>query len=286
MRVLVAIDGSSQAWEALGMLRALSATEGVVLVHAIDPVLPAMAAGAEVYVPYTADLENVLREHGENVLAEGAARLPENIAVTRRLVTGSAADVILSTAETEMVELVIVGARGLGRVRELVLGSVSHRVLYHAACPVMVVRGTAKTAVRRVLAPVQGEEDVARLVRFLKKVPFPGSLEIRVLHVVPVADPLWPLDAVTADKHAREEIERTATLARAGAETLSALGHKAVGVTGLGASSESILREAESFGADLVLMGARGRSDVSRFLLGSVSHSVLHQAGCPVLILR
>jgi nucleotide-binding universal stress UspA family protein len=286
MRVLVAIDGSSQAWEALQMVRALSPSEEIVLVHASEPPVNMVAVGSEVFVPYSIDLEKTMNEQGEKLLAEGASRLPQGVPVTRRLVTGSAADVILSAAEKEQVELAIVGARGLGRMRELVLGSVSHRVLYHATCPVMVVHGAAKTSVRRVLAPVQGEDDVERLVHFLKKVPFPASLEIRVLHVVPVADPLWPLDALTADKHAKEEIERTATLAQAGAGALSALGHKAAGATGLGASSESILREAESFGADLVLMGARGRSAVSRFLLGSVSHSVLHQAECPVLILR
>src|SRR5436190_22935366 len=180
MRVLVAIDSSSEAWEALQMVRALSPSEEIILVHAIESPVAMVAAGSEVFLPYSLDLERTLSEQGEKLLTEGAGRLPENLPVTRRLVTGSAADVILSTAESEMVELVIVGARGRGRVRELVLGSVSNRVLYHATCPVMVVHGPAKTSVRRVLAPVQGEEDVERLVRFLKKVPFPGSLEIRV----------------------------------------------------------------------------------------------------------
>jgi nucleotide-binding universal stress UspA family protein len=285
MRVLVAIDGSPQSWEALCVLQVLSVTE-VVLVHAVDPALPMMAAGSEVYVPYTTDLEKILRERGESVLGEAMDRLPENTSVTRRLLTGSAVDAILSTAETEMVELVVVGARGLGRMGELVLGSVSHRVLYHATCPVMVVHGPARCAVRRVLAPVQGEDDVEHLVRFLKKKPFPGGLEIRVLHVVPVADPLWPLDALQADKHARAAIEKASALTGSVAETLGELGHRAAGVVGLGASSDSILKEADSFGADLVLMGARSRSEASRFLLGSVSHSVVHRARCPVLILR
>jgi nucleotide-binding universal stress UspA family protein len=286
MRVLVGVDGSPQACEALRMTQALSPIEEVILVHAIDPALPMMAAGSEIYVPYTADLENIMRERGESVLAEAAARLPEDTTVTRRLLTGSAADVILSTAETEMVELVIVGARGLGRVGEMVLGSVSHRVLYHANCPVMIVHGPARAAVHRVLAPVQGEEDVEHLVRFFKKTPFPGSLEVRVLHVVPVADPLWPLDALQSKKLGREAIEKGRALACGAAHALANLGHRAGGVVGLGASSESILREAGSFAADLVLMGARGRSGASRFLLGSVSYSVVHHARCPVLVLR
>ena len=68
------------------------------------------------------------------------------------------------------------------------------------------------SSVRRVLAPVENAEDGESLLRFLKKQPFPESLEMRVLHVVPVADPLWPLDALQADKHVREAIERSGAL--------------------------------------------------------------------------
>ena len=286
MRVLVAVDGSPQAWEALRMLQALSPSEEIVLLHAVEPAVNMVAAGSEVYVSDTVDLAKIQRERGEIVLAEATGRLPEKTSVTRRLLTGSAADAILSTAETEMVDLVVVGARGLGRVSEMLLGSVSHRVLYHANCPVMVVHGPARIPVRRALAPVQGEEDAEHLVRFLKKKPFPGALDIRVLHVVPVADPLWPLDALQADKLGREAIEEANALADSVAHTLASLGHQASGIVGLGASSESILREADSFGADLVLMGARKRSAASRFLLGSVSYSVVHRARCPVLVLR
>ena len=286
MRVLVGIDGSAQAWEALRMLATLSPCEEILLVHAVDPALPAMAAGAEVYVSYLPDLEKALRERGESLLAEAQGRLPERTEVKRLLLVGSAADAILSTAETEMVELIVVGARGLGRLSELMLGSVSHRVLYHATCPVMVVHGTARAAVRRVLAPVHGEEDGERLVHFLSKKPFPVAVEIRVLQVLPVADPLWPLDALRDDQRVRAAIDKASEATGAVAQSLVKLGHRAVGAVGLGAASDSILREVDSFAADLILMSARSRSGASRFLLGSVSHAVVHRAPCPVVILR
>jgi nucleotide-binding universal stress UspA family protein len=46
----------------------------------------------------------------------------------------------LRTAAGPDVGLVVVGARGLGRFKRLILGSVSERVLHHTACPVLVVK--------------------------------------------------------------------------------------------------------------------------------------------------
>ncbi len=52
----------------------------------------------------------------------------------------------------------------------------------------------------------------------------------------------------------------------------------------MGMPVESILTHAQKQKADLILMGSRGRQGVTRFVLGSVSHAVLHQAPCPLLV--
>ena len=59
--------------------------------------------------------------------------------VERVLVAGSAAGAIV--AEAKDATLVVVGARGLGGLKSLLLGSVSHQVAHHVPCPVVVIPG-------------------------------------------------------------------------------------------------------------------------------------------------
>jgi nucleotide-binding universal stress UspA family protein len=56
------------------------------------------------------------------------------------VLSGTPADEIVRDAERHASDLVVVGARGLGAFKRLVLGSVSESVLRHAPCPVLVVR--------------------------------------------------------------------------------------------------------------------------------------------------
>jgi nucleotide-binding universal stress UspA family protein len=53
-----------------------------------------------------------------------------------------------------------------------------------------------------------------------------------------------------------------------------------------GHPADQVLRAAERFHADLIVMGRRGRSAVGRWLLGSVSERVLRDAGCPALVVH
>ena len=53
-----------------------------------------------------------------------------------------------------------------------------------------------------------------------------------------------------------------------------------------GSPAETILREAETHNADLIIMGTRGRGEMRSLLLGSQSHKVLSEASCPVMLVR
>ena len=53
-----------------------------------------------------------------------------------------------------------------------------------------------------------------------------------------------------------------------------------------GDAGDGILAAAEAEGADLIVVGSRGRSGLGRYLLGSISDAVVHRADCPVLVVR
>ena len=80
-----------------------------------------------------AELESVLARVGGDFA--GRARDVES-----SVVVGHPAEVIVRAAAESDIDLVVVGARGLGRFTRLLLGSVSERVLHHATCPVLVVK--------------------------------------------------------------------------------------------------------------------------------------------------
>ena len=72
-------------------------------------------------------------------------------------------------------------------------------------------------------------------------------------------------------------------------EGLVADGVKASGeavATRTGSVAPTILEAAQSFSADVIVMGTRGLTDFTGLLLGSVAHKVIHHAHCPVLVVR
>jgi nucleotide-binding universal stress UspA family protein len=145
-RALIAVDGSPDSLAAvrfvvsqpldgeaeislLGVVEraALPASPTEVLAF---PVQEAIAKGAE---QAEAALRVVLARAGRDFANQARA-------VESSVVVGHAADEIVRAAGAPDIDLVVVGARGLGRFKRLLLGSVSERVLHHATCPVLVVK--------------------------------------------------------------------------------------------------------------------------------------------------
>ena len=77
---------------------------------------------------------------GQSVLDDALQKLDKSgLKVRTELLEGPEADSILKTAESSQADLIVMGTRGFGAVKGLLLGSVSRKVIHYAACPVMVV---------------------------------------------------------------------------------------------------------------------------------------------------
>lgn len=286
MRTLLAVDGSDQSYEAVRALSQMARSDAVILLHAIDVPAPAypMMVPEVARDLYTAQ-ERAMREEGERVLQAVTSLLPMNAGpVSKVLEVGKPIDVILSIAERERVDLIVMGSRGVGALRELMLGSVSHRVVTHAAVSVLIV-GTPLRPVRHMVLAVEGPEEADAAVRLLERRPFKDVGEITVLSVIPYAHPAWPVGAVIPEPWQKEVLMGATRFAEEIASKLTAIGYRAKGTTMQGSPPSEILKAAGTEHADLIIMGSQHRG-LGRAMMGSTSHAVLHRTACPVFIVR
>lgn len=287
MNILLAVDGSDQSYEATQALAHLPTADKLVVMHVLDvpnPAYPMLVP--EVARDLYATVEREMRAEGRRVLEQALAFLPPHTGpADRRLEIGAPSDVILSVAGAERADLIVLGARGLGPIKELLLGSVSHRVLAHAACPVLAVRKPLRS-LKRVLIAVQGPDDAETIVRYLSKHPFRNRVEATVLTVLPFTQPVWPTAAMIPESLRKDMVERTRHFVDGIAAKLDATHYRATGDVVEGAPAPEIVRAASRHNADLIIVGSRVRKTAGPILLGSVSHSVVHQAPGSVLIVR
>jgi nucleotide-binding universal stress UspA family protein len=286
MRILLAVDGSGQSCEAVRALSQMAHPDAVILVHAIDVPAPAHPMiRPEVARDLYMVQERRIREEGERVLRTAAALLPPNTGpMSKVLEVGKPVDVILSMAEQERIDLIVMGARGIGALRELMLGSVSHRVVTHAPCSVLVVAAPLG-AVRHIVLAIDGAEETQAAVRVLQRRPFKEMGGVTVLTVIPYAHPAWPARAIIPEPWQKEVLADARRFAEEVASSLTGMGYHATGTAIEGPPASSILETVVSRDADLIIMGSRHRG-LGRAMMGSVSHAVLHRAPCPVLIVR
>lgn len=145
-RVVVACDGSPDAMAALEFVGTLPLGPEVtvrLLAVMAPPAMP-IAALELLGVPWPPPLADAIEEEKtrlDEMLAHGEGRLGRVKTIERSVVAGHPAVEVLAAAEEPAVDLLVVGARGLGAIGRLVLGSVSERVLQHAPCPLLIVKG-------------------------------------------------------------------------------------------------------------------------------------------------
>lgn len=138
--ILVAIDGSPDAQQALLHAKDLAESE-----HARLTILSAVAAppsiayasvgAAEVLAKSLQDGER----EAEELLKQAVQVIPDGVSVTTITSPEPPRMAILSQLKEGNHDLVVLGSRGRGAVRSVLLGSVSHDILHHSSVPVLIV---------------------------------------------------------------------------------------------------------------------------------------------------
>jgi nucleotide-binding universal stress UspA family protein len=285
MKLLLAVDGSDQSYEAVRALKYLARAEELHVLHVLDvpsPAYPMMMP--EVAQELYETVVRNMREDGTRLLERIESLLPMGTGpVTKHLVVGSPAEEIVSLAEQRKVDIILLGTRGLGPIKERLVGSVAHRVLTFAPGAKLILPGPLK-ALNQILLPLQGAYDAEQALRFLQQNPFRDPATITLFTVLPHTRPPWPVNARAAEQTEGHALRNAQDFLHDLAGKLAPLGHRARVAAVLGTPVDSILQEAEALNADLILMGSRGRRGVTRMVLGSVSHTLLHQGTYPLMI--
>ncbi|NJL16553.1 MAG: universal stress protein [Nitrospira sp.] len=285
MKLLLAVDGSDNSYEAVRSLKYLARAEELHLLHVLDvprPAYPMMMP--EVSQELYETVERNMRDDGTRLLDRIVSLLPLDTGpVMKHLVVGSPVDQIVALAEQQKINLILLGARGLGPIKERLVGSISHRVLTFGPGAKLILPGPLK-ALHRILLPLQGSYDAEHALSFLQQNPFREAPTITLLTVLPHTRPPWPVDAISAEHMETHSLHTGTDFLEDIAAKLKPYGYHTRVVTTLGTPVDEILQQAKASNTDLILVGSRGRRGITRMVLGSVSHALLHQGTYPLMI--
>jgi len=295
-KILLATDGSDGARLASEVAsRIAKAFDSEVTILSAIPSLSATAAPLE--GEYYSRLVN---KADDNADAAAAVFKKAGVSATEKEIPQGSASVvgrIVETAAEEKAGLIVMGTRGLGGFRRAVLGSVSSAVAAHAGCATLVVRSTKKGAaggdIKKVLVAIDDSQNAQRALEAAVELANRFKAELRITHVVYVPMFSWSM-GIPGSTSAVDQIEEDAenlgkkllTKAVKFAKSNGAADVKEELVTDLTAPAQAIVRIAERTGTDVIVMGTRGNGGFKKLLMGSVANSVLHYAGCSVLVTR
>jgi nucleotide-binding universal stress UspA family protein len=241
------------------------------------------------FAAYETDFAKVsaaLDEGGEARLQEFVGNhSPEEFHPLVAVNQGNASDLILSFAQEQNIELIVMGTHGRRGFDRLVLGSTTDRVMRRAPCPVLAISKTPQESI----AADSGRHHVHRLNRVLYCTDFSEHSERALSYAISATA---EYDAELTLLHVIEHVPRSAnpeellatceqrliTLIPETRETL-----KVKEVVRKGKPYEEIVRYAQETQVDLITMAARGADALDRAVFGSTTYRVIQLGPCPVL---
>ena len=207
---------------------------------------------------------------------------PDDVdSIQRRVVCDLPARALLDAAYNS--DMLVVGARGLGGFRGLLLGSVSQHCVHHATVPTVVVRNPRDSSgTAGVVVGIDGSAAAQRALVWAADEARLRATRLTVVHgfQVPLVG-AYPYTTMTMDPTLMPRAARR--LLDAALEQVDTTGLDVAPVSSPGGGAHALLDCASD--ADLVVVGSRGLGSLQRLLLGSVATQVVHHAPGPVAVI-
>ncbi|HQZ37493.1 MAG TPA: universal stress protein [Vicinamibacterales bacterium] len=221
------------------------------------------------------------------------------VIVHASVMPGQPVGAIIEEAGALAADLVVMGTHGASGFQHLILGSVTEKVLRKAPCPVLTVPlrpvSTSTRGFTRVLCAVDFSDCSQKAVALAAEVAKEAGAALTLLHVIewPWHEPPTPgLESVPPERaralmEYRHYLESSALsrLEEVAAATVPGGPAPAIEVR-FGKPYIELLAAVGEQGADLIVIGVRGRGRLDLGFFGSTANQVVRQATCPVLTVR
>jgi nucleotide-binding universal stress UspA family protein len=150
-KILVPLDGSEHSLKALEeaaqVAKKFSGEITLIHVYSVQPIMmpePSTVGSLSIPVITGAEVSTMIeaaKKMGNRILDDGEQRITTSeVHVKKMLVEGHAVEEIVRMANEGSFDLIVIGARGVSHMREMLLGSVTDGVIHHVRCPVLVIK--------------------------------------------------------------------------------------------------------------------------------------------------
>ena len=285
-RILCPIDfseSSARAYDYAQLLaRHYQAT--VFLQHVVDFIIPPYAY----YDPVSyidVDFRKICADAREQLLEFAKSHTSSGVRPEYFVQEGEVTESVLSFAEAQMVDLIVMGKHGRKGYNRLTLGSVAEKVLRKAHCPVLVVHEPGPEAVapqgapnsvelRRIIFCTDFSDPSHRASEYALSVAAEFDAELTLLHVLEdVASSASIEERMTTAKEKLDKLIPPEGVKPGKIQTLVRIGR----------AYEQIIQLALEAQADLLIMAVRGHNTLDLAVFGSTTYRVIQLGSCPVL---
>jgi len=297
-KILIPLDGSEAAENVLPYARAFAKRLAlpVDLLEVVDFTELARSVSAADSLFFDRLVKDEAHRSGDYLA--GISQGFSGIAARCLVKQGSAADIIVEMAAAEKDTLIMMATHGRSGLNRFFLGSVTEKVLRATSSPLLVVsvkeRAAAggETDFKSLVVPLDGSELAESVMPSVVALAKQLDLEVILFRAYAV-----PYGAYTAGEGFYDPVNLEGFLARLREETIDYLENKAAelkrkGIEKVsylakeGLSADEIIKFARATPDNLIAMCSHGYSGVKRWVLGSVTETVVRHCGDPVLVLR